>query len=182
MNRKFIKLTVILALVLILFLAGKEKGWFKRKPLGSEKIADNSTQPTGTTNTKTNTGTGNTGTSTTGTTKPPAGTSTGNTGTGTSSIPASFDPKYQARNLQALLSDVWDNQDQDEQAFNIVLSYTDTQAKAVDKAWREIFLVVNGNPTLYRMIDTEVVLGRASVREKKLQCLKKLKDLGLDKR
>lgn len=177
MNRKFIKLTVILALALILFLVGKEKGWFKRKPAGNTGIddnADNPTQPTG----STNTGTGNTGTSTTGTTKPPAGTSTGNTGT----VPAYFDPKEQARNLQKLLGDWWDAQDQDEKAFDIILSYSTSKIKAVDKAWREIFLVTYGNPTLYRMVDTEVVLGRASVVKKKLDCLKKLKDLGLDKR
>lgn len=180
MNRKFIKLTVILALALILFLVGKEKGWFKRKPTGSTGIddnADNPTQPTGSINTGTNTGNGNTGTSTTGTTKPPAGTSTGNTGT----VPAHFDAKEQARKIHKLLSNWLDANGEDEQAFDIILSYSTSQIKAVNKAWSEIYLAVNGNNSLYRSIDTEVVLGRATVGAKKLQCLKKLKELGLDK-
>lgn len=177
MNRKFIKITIILAVVLILFLVGKEKGWFKRKPAGStgSENSDESTPVTPTTTT--GTGTGSTGTGNTGTTtRPPS--NTGNTGT----IPAHFDPKEQATKLKNLLNDWWDAQNQDEQAFDIVLSYTDAQIKAVDKAWREMFLVVNGNPSLYRLIDTEVVLGRASVAAKKLKCLQKLKALGLDKR
>lgn len=182
---KWMKLTVVLALALVLFLVGKEKGWFKMKPAGNN-AGDDPTEPTGTTGTGTtgNTGTGGTGTGNTGTggTRT-GGTGTGNTGTGnTGTLPASFDPKYQARNLQALLADWWDNQSQDEQAFKIILSYTDAQIKAVDKAWREIFLTVNGNPTLYRAVDTEVVLGRATIRDMKLKCLDKMKKLKLDEK
>ena len=161
------------------------------KPAGNN-VGDDPTEPTGTTGTG-NTGTGGTGTGGTGTggTRTggtgtggtgTGGTGTGGTGTGGGTLPASFDPKYQARNLQALLADWWDNQSQDEQAFKIILSYTDAQIKAVDKAWREIFLTVNGNPTLYRAVDTEVVLGRASIREMKLKCLDKMKKLKLDEK
>lgn len=177
MNRKFITITVILSLALVVFLYGKEKQWWKPKATPAEEEPKVGNEP----------GVGPVGPKGS-TTNPTTNTQPkGNTGTGTvpapKTTPAYFDAKDQAIKLSVLLKDFWDPNDEDEKAFDMILSYSTAQLQAVDKAWREVYPTKARNLTLYRMVDTEVVLGasRATVREKKLKVLKRMKDLGLDK-
>jgi hypothetical protein len=174
---KWIKITVILAVALIIFLVAKSRlkrnAAAKNNGIGDDPEAPN--ENTTTKNPPSNTGT---------IPKTPPKTTTGNGGSGsnTTTIPASFDPKDQAIKLKNLLANWLDADGQDEQAFKIINSYTTAQLLAVDKAWRQTYLVTNGYHTLYGAVDVEVVLGRASVREQKLNALKKMKALGLDKK
>jgi hypothetical protein len=172
---KWIKITVILAVALIIFLVAKSRlkrnAAAKNNGIGDDPEAPN--ENTTTKNPPSNTGT---------TPKTPPKTTPGNGGSGSNTIPASFDPKDQAIKLKNLLANWLDADGQDEQAFKIINSYTSAQLIAVDKAWRQTYLVTNGYHTLYGAVDVEVVLGRASVREQKLNALKKMKALGLDKK
>ncbi|WP_421798473.1 hypothetical protein [Haliscomenobacter sp.] len=173
---KWMKLTVVLALALILFLVGKEKGWFKMKPTGN-KVSDNPAEPTGTTGTSTTTTPTNTGTGTTTVPRTTGGTTTGTTPK-PKNIPG-FNPKEQANKLYSLLNKLWDWYDEDEEAFDILLSYTTEKLIAVNSAWREIF---PPGRNMYDYINSEVVgQSRVTVLEKKMKILKTMRNLGLDK-
>lgn len=180
---KWMKLTVVLALALVLFLVGKEKGWFKMKPAGNN-VSDDPTEPTGTTGTGTtgNTGTGTTGTTGTGTTTAPKTNTGSNTGTGTTPKPRKipgFDPKEEARKVFNLLSELFDWFDQDKKAFELLNSYTAEKLIAVNTAWREIYPIGNN---MYNYINSEQVGEmRVDVLEMKMKILKTMRNLGLNK-
>lgn len=176
MNRKWISITVALALTLIVFLYGKENGWWKKKAsTGGEDVLPDET-PT----VSVGVGTppmapGNTGTGT----KPAPKTKTPKPigkGTGSGIPSAKFNADEQARNIYKLLSSWFDSDDEDEKAFDILLDYNEVEMRAVNKRWNEVFL---GGRTMYAYVDSEVVRGRATVLDKKLEVLKRMKNLGL---
>lgn len=174
MNRKWIGITVALALALIVFLYGKEKGWFKKKASTGEDVPPAENPPPSDEKGTPPIPPGNKGT---GTERPPKN----NPGTGTTTKPGNFNADEQARNVHKLLANWFDYGGEDDKAFDIIGSYSDNQLKEVAKAWSKIYLFGNGNFSLYQMVDAEVVNGRPSVMDKKIKILEKMRRLGVDK-